>query len=115
MLKDCMAFMEKGSTVLPNLVACVCSSIVPCEGLPLVGGVVERSDGAVALGGHEADDCEEGGADGPGGLPRLGMVAGDGQAYLLVRFEAAVRLRKYACALDDIQRGINVNCYMTST
>ena len=70
------------------------SSFVPCECLPLVGGVVERADGAVALGGHEADDGEEGGADGPGGLPRLGMVAGDGEAYLLVRLEAAVRLRK---------------------
>ena len=57
----------------------------------------------MALGGHEADDGEEGGADGPGGLPRLGVVAGDGEAYLLVRLEAAVRLRKYACALDDIQ------------
>ena len=91
------------------------SSVVPCEGLPLVGGVVERSDGAVALGGHEADDGEEGGADGPGGLPRLGVVAGDREAYLLVRLEAAVRLRKYACTLDDIQRGIYANCYITST
>ena len=48
----------------------------------------------MALGGHEADDGEEGGADGPGGLPRLRVVAGDGQADLLVRLEAAVRLRK---------------------
>ena len=65
---------------------------IPCEGLSLVRWIVEGSDCAVAFCGHEPYDGEERGADGPRGLPRFGVVAGDGEAYLLVRLEPAVRL-----------------------
>lgn len=62
--------------------------------LPLVLAVVQRADRALSRSGHEADDCQQGGADGPGGLPGLGVVAGDGQADFTVGFEAAVGLQK---------------------
>ena len=43
---------------------------------------------------HETYDGEKRGADGPRGLPRFGVVTGDGEAYLLVRLETAVWLNE---------------------
>ncbi len=64
-----------------------------CEVRPLLLGVIERTDGAVRVGGHEGDDGHQGGADAPGWLPVLRVVLGDAQAHLNPHFEAPIRLQ----------------------
>ena len=60
---------------------------------PLLRSVVQTADGSLAGAGHEGDDGEQGRPDGPGGLPGLGVVAGDGQTNLLTDLEPSVGLK----------------------
>ena len=58
----------------------------------LLRRVVQRADGPLSRVGHEPDDGQQGGADGPAGLPGLRVVTRDGQADLLAHLEATIRL-----------------------
>ena len=65
----------------------------PGQRPPLVRRVVQAPDSALARAGHEGDDGEERRPDGPGGLPGLRVVAGDGEANLLTNLKATIRLK----------------------
>ena len=70
----------------------------PREQAAVVVGVVQRAD-ALRLGGHEANQSRDDGADAPRRLPRLLVVGRDGEADALARLEAAVRREQ-----DDLRR-----------
>ena len=65
----------------------------PGQNSPLLRRVVQAADGSLARGGHEGDNGEQRRPDGPGGLPRLRVVAGDGQADFLADLKPSIRLK----------------------
>ena len=65
----------------------------PGQNSPLLRRIVQTADSSLAGAGHEGDDGEQGRPDGPGGLPGLGVVAGDGQTNLLTNLEPSVGLK----------------------